>query len=99
MLGDGFKPTVIKEPLNINNTIVDIVPHKTGSLSDIDSAIFVKYIDSQKVHTVLNINDIVIDEGILSSLEGKLNDVDIFLCTYTEQALIHKLISLKIVQI
>ena len=83
MLGDGFKPTVIKEPLNINNTIVDIVPHKTGSLSDIDSAIFVKYIDSQKVHTVLNINDIVIDEGILSSLEGKLNDVDIFLCTYT----------------
>jgi UDP-MurNAc hydroxylase len=83
MLGDGLKPIVIKEPLNINNTIVDIVPHKTGSLSDIDSAIFVKYTDNEKVHTVLNINDIVIDEGILSSLEGKLNDVDIFLCTYT----------------
>lgn len=83
MLGDGFKPTVVKEPLDINNTVVDVVPHKTGSLSDIDSAIFVKYADNEKVHTVLNINDIVIDEGILSSLEGKLNDVDIFLCTYT----------------
>ncbi len=83
MIGDGFKPCIVKESLKFHQTEIEVIPHKTGSLSDIDSAIFVKYYDDKKTHTVLNINDIVVDEGILSSLKGKLEDIDIFLCTYT----------------
>ena len=44
MRGDGFMPIVLNEILTIGKTSIEIIPHKTGSASDIDSAIIVKYI-------------------------------------------------------
>ena len=84
MRADGIEPTILKDKLTIGNTTIEIVPHKTGSISDIDSAIVIKYqSSSNKLHCVVNANDIIFDEGMRSSLMSVANEVDILLCGYT----------------
>ncbi len=84
MRADGMQPTILKDKLTIGNTTVEIVPHKTGSISDIDSAIVIKYYSSsKKQHCVVNANDIIFDEGMSSNLKSIANEVDILLCGYT----------------
>jgi UDP-MurNAc hydroxylase len=81
----GIVPTIVDQPLNIGNTSIQIVPHKTGSISDIDSAIVIKYLSSasQKKHCVVNANDIIFDEEMRSNLKQIAGEVDILLCGYT----------------
>jgi len=84
MRADGIEPTILKDKLVIGNTTVEIVPHKTGSISDIDSAIVIKYqSSSNKLHCVVNANDIIFDEEMRSNLKSVANEVDILLCGYT----------------
>ena len=84
MRADGIQPTILKDKLKIGNTSVEIVPHKTGSISDIDSAIVIKYQSvSNKLHCVVNANDIIFDEHMHNNLKSVANDVDILLCGYT----------------
>ena len=58
MKADGIEATILIEPLVIGNTMIEILPHKTGSISDIDSAIIVKLLGGEKHHCVVNVNDI-----------------------------------------
>ena len=84
MRADGIEPTILNDKLTIGNTTVEIVPHKTGSISDIDSAIVIKYqSSSNKLHCVVNANDIIFDEEMRSNLKFVANEVDILLCGYT----------------
>ncbi len=85
MKRDGFTPTIIdqKKGLIIGNTSIFIIPHVTGSLSDIDSAISVKYNDNQKEHVVLNVNDIIMDNEFVKKLRNSFPNIDILLCGYT----------------
>jgi UDP-MurNAc hydroxylase len=84
MRADGIEPTILNEKLTIGNTTVEIVPHQTGSISDIDSAIVVKYQSSnEKIHCVVNANDIIFDQGMRDKLKSIANEVDILLCGYT----------------
>jgi UDP-MurNAc hydroxylase len=83
MRADGIEATILTEPLTIGKTEIQIIPHITGSISDIDSAIIVKYNDKIKIHCVVNANDIIFDEKMRSDLKVAAGDVDILLCGYT----------------
>lgn len=83
MRADGIEATILKESLVIGNTEIQIIPHLTGSISDIDSAIIVRYKDKNKTHCVVNANDIIFDEKMRSNLKEAAGDVDILLCGYT----------------
>jgi hypothetical protein len=83
MIKDGFHPQVITSTIQIGNTQISILPHKTGSVSDIDSALIIKYDDGLRVHCVVNANDIIFDTAMLESLKFKSGEIDIFLCGYT----------------
>jgi len=84
MRADRIEPTILKNKLTIGNTTIEIVPHKTGSISDIDSAIVIKYSSNEnKIHCVVNANDIIFDEDMRSNLKSVANEVDILLCGYT----------------
>lgn len=81
---DGIEPTIVDGPLVFGRTSVEIIPHVTGSESDIDSAIVIKYKDSRgRVHCVVNANDIVFDDGMTGRLKAVCGEVDILLCGYT----------------
>ncbi|MEB3214375.1 MAG: hypothetical protein VKL39_23700 [Leptolyngbyaceae bacterium] len=84
MKADGIKATVLIDPLLIGNTMIEILPHKTGSISDIDSAIIVKFLDSKnRTHCIVNANDIIFDDFMKASLKQCAGAVDILLCGYT----------------
>jgi UDP-MurNAc hydroxylase len=84
MKSDGIEPLILKERLVIGETIIEIVPHKTGSISDIDSAIIVKYKSKDhKNHCIVNANDIIFDDEMRSKLKFIAENVDILLCGYT----------------
>ena len=84
MRADGIESTVLKEVLALGNTTIQIVPHQTGSISDVDSAIIVKYYSNMnKTHCVVNANDIIFDEQMRTNLKSIATDVDILLCGYT----------------
>lgn len=84
MKADGIEATILIEPLIIDNTTIEILPHKTGSISDIDSAIIVKFRDSQnRTHCIVNANDIIFDDAMKASLKQCAGAVDILLCGYT----------------
>ena len=85
MKSDGLIPTIIDETkgMDIGNTSIIILPHDTGSISDIDSAISVKYKNHQKEHVVLNVNDIIMDSKFIKKLRGLFPSIDILLCGYT----------------
>jgi UDP-MurNAc hydroxylase len=84
MKADGIEATILIEPLVIENTVIQIIPHKTGSISDIDSAIIVKFRDSKKrTHCIVNANDIIFDDAMKVLLKQCAGDIDILLCGYT----------------
>jgi len=83
MRGDGIECTILTNPLTIGNTEIQIMPHETGSIGDIDSAIVVKYNSSNKTHCVVNANDIIFDENTRNTLKSISGNVDILLCGYT----------------
>jgi UDP-MurNAc hydroxylase len=83
MRADGIEATILKEPLSIGNTELQIIPHRTGSLSDIDSAIVIKYKTTNKTHCLVNANDIIFDEPMRQTLKDAAGEVDILLCGYT----------------
>jgi len=80
---DGLATTVLREPMIIGNTRIEIIPHKTGSQSDIDSAIIVTYFDGRRTHCVVNANDIIFDDAMIEKLRGAAGPVDVLLCGYT----------------
>lgn len=83
MRADGIVPTILETTKTIGNTSIDILPHKTGSSSDIDSALIVKYFDGYRNHCVVNANDIIFDDSMISTLKDSAQKVDILLCGYT----------------
>lgn len=84
MRADGIEATILTEKLTVGKTTVEIIPQKTGSISDIDSAIIVKYqATNDKTHCVVNANDIIFDEEMRTQLKSAANEVDILLCGYT----------------
>jgi UDP-MurNAc hydroxylase len=83
MRADGLTPTIVDLPMRIGQTTVEFVPHRTGSASDIDSAIIVRYDDGIRSHCVLNVNDIVFDAAAIHALKERVGDIDILLCGYT----------------
>ena len=83
MSAEGISYTVLKEPLTIGNTELEIVPDKTGSISDIDSALIIRYRDKLKTHCVVNANDIIFTENMRRKLKEIAGPVDILLCGYT----------------
>jgi UDP-MurNAc hydroxylase len=83
MRGDGFKPTVLAGPRSIGQTRLEIVPHRTGSKFDIDSALIVKFQNGGRTHCVVNANDIVFEDSMLEVLKDRAGDTDILLCGYT----------------
>jgi len=84
MRADGINPTILSTPLEIGSTSIEIIPHKTGSISDIDSAMVLKYRSSaDKTHCVVNANDIIFDDEMRQKLKNTAGDVDILLCGYT----------------
>tara|TARA_B100001540_G_scaffold295285_1_gene295935 strand:+ start:685 stop:1971 length:1287 start_codon:yes stop_codon:yes gene_type:complete len=85
MRGDGLIPTIIdeKKGMVVGNTIISILPHDTGSISDIDSAISVKYKNHKKENVVLNVNDIIMDAKFIKKLGTLFPSIDILLCGYT----------------
>lgn len=83
MRADGFTPTILDQPLRIGQTNIEILPHKTGSISDIDSAIIIKYAADQRTHCVVNANDIIFDDATIAELKNVAGEVDILLCGYT----------------
>src|SRR5262249_12090400 len=80
---DGLATTVLREPVIIGNTRIEIIPHKTGSQSDIDSAIIVKSFDGRRTHCVVNANDIIFDDAMIEKLRDAASPVDVLLCGYT----------------
>jgi len=86
MRADNIVPTILENKILVGNTSIEIVPHKTGSISDIDSAIVVKYkSNDKKIHCIVNANDINFDTDdlMLKNLKNIAGDVDILLCGYT----------------
>lgn len=83
MNGDGFQFEVCDTPIKIGKTSLEIMPQKTGSVFDVDSAIVIKHDDGNRVHCVVNSNDIVFDENTLLTLKKIAGEVDILLCGYT----------------
>jgi UDP-MurNAc hydroxylase len=83
MRAEGFQATVLKEPLSFGATNVTILPHKTGSISDIDSALIVEYHDGTRVHRVANANDIIFDDDMIRVFKTHALAADILLCGYT----------------
>jgi UDP-MurNAc hydroxylase len=84
MRADGFEPCVLTEPLHIGSTTIRILPCRTGSISDIDSAIIIQYTDrAQRVHCVVNTNDVIFDDSLRCKLKALAGDVDILLCGFT----------------
>ncbi len=83
MRTDGFKPEICSGPVTIGDTRVEIIAHRTGSASDIDSAILLKLRAPDRVHCVVNANDIIFDDAMRRTLKEAAGDVDILLCGFT----------------
>ena len=84
MRADGIEPTVLREKQTVGRTSIQILPHKTGSISDVDSAIIIKYQPKFGApHCVVNVNDIIFDDEMLHKVKTEAGEVDILLCGYT----------------
>ena len=83
MQADGVRGTVLAEPMRVGNTVLEIVPHATDSLSDIDSALIVRFETPGREHVVVNVNDIIFDPPMLEKMKAKAPLIDILLCGYT----------------
>lgn len=66
---DGLNERLlVANNLEIGNTRVRIIPNKTGSISDIDSALVVASDDSKKA--VLNVNDCIYNDAFYSTINS-----------------------------
>lgn len=83
MGADGIKATVLQSPREIGRTRIEILPHKTGSVSDIDSAMIIQYTGTTRRHCVVNANDIIFDDATIATLKQAAGEVDVLLCGYT----------------
>jgi UDP-MurNAc hydroxylase len=85
MKGDGIACDIVgaDEVRRIGRTLISIMPHATGSLSDIDSALIVKYEADDRLHCVVNSNDIIFDAASREELKTRSGSVDILLAGYT----------------
>jgi UDP-MurNAc hydroxylase len=83
MQADGILPTIITNKIQICNTSVEIIPHRTGSINDIDSILVLKFNDDKKVHCVVNANDAVFDEELIYKLNNASSVIDVLMCGYT----------------
>jgi UDP-MurNAc hydroxylase len=83
MRADGFNPTILKEPLEIGSTTIKVIPHQTGSIADIDSAIIVKYRDGTREHCVANANDVIFEDNMTHVMDRECRGCDVLLCGYT----------------
>ncbi|MFZ0421190.1 MAG: MBL fold metallo-hydrolase [Candidatus Sulfotelmatobacter sp.] len=83
MRADGFKPTILKPSIDIGSSRITIVPHRTGSISDIDSALIFRYFDGKREHCVVNGNDVIFDDEMIAALKESAYEPDILLCGYT----------------
>jgi UDP-MurNAc hydroxylase len=83
MRADKLQPTILQEPRTVGDTVIEILPHRTGSTADIDSAIVLKYRTDDREHCVVNANDIVFDDAIMSAVKKAAGTPDILLCGYT----------------
>ena len=83
MRADGIKATVLSQPRTIGNTSIQIVPHKTGSVADVDSLMVVKYFDGHRWHCVANANDIIFDDDMVGTVREVAGQPDVLLCGYT----------------
>lgn len=83
ILSDGFTPRILKEPMVVGKTTVQILPHDTNSNSDIDSSIIVQFVSKDdRKHCVVNTNDIVFDEVMLGKVKSAAEEIDILLCGF-----------------
>jgi UDP-MurNAc hydroxylase len=73
----------LREPRKIGNTSIEILPHQTNSISDIDSAIIIKYFDGDREHCLVNTNDVIFDDAMIHILKRTVNEPDILFCGYT----------------
>lgn len=83
MRADGFNPTILKEAMKIGSTTIKIIPHCTGSIADIDSAIIVKYFDGEREHCVANANDVIFEDNMTRAMAQEARGCDVLLCGYT----------------
>ena len=84
MKADGFSQEVLDGPLSIGATSVTVLAHKTGSVSDIDTAIVIQFQTSARTHTVVNCNDVIMDQSFRDQIkETAGNDIDVCLLGYT----------------
>ena len=83
MHADGFAASILQEPRQVGTTRFEIVPHKTGSSSDIGAALIVNYTDAQRTHCVVNSNDIIVGDAMSSEPRGMARDADILLGEHT----------------
>jgi UDP-MurNAc hydroxylase len=67
LASDGFQDHLeISNELLIGDTLIKIIPNRTGSFSDIDSALIVSSLKSRK--SVLNINDCLLNQNFCDSI-------------------------------
>ena len=83
MRADGFKPAILREPLKVGTTTIKIIPHRTGSISDIDSAVIIRYFDGVREHMIANANDVIFDDPMIALMKEHAYQPDILLCGYT----------------
>ena len=83
MPAHGLRESVVSSALIIGDTQLQVLPHRTGAMSDVDSALIVKYFDGNRTHWVVNSNDIVFDESFAKRLKEESGEIDILFCGYT----------------
>src|ERR1700678_1925237 len=83
MRADVFKPTIAKHNVNIGSSRITVIPHRTGSISDIDSALVFRYSDGTREHCVVNANDVIFDDEMIAVMKDAAYEPDLLLCGYT----------------
>jgi UDP-MurNAc hydroxylase len=82
--GDDLKATILKKKIEIGMTSIEIFPHQTGSDSDIDSVLVLKYKDEYRTHCLVNTNDVVFDDLFRKKIkESAGEEIDLYLGSYT----------------
>jgi len=99
MESDGLKGTICKNKIEIGMTSIEILPHQTGSDSDIDSVLILKYKDKNRVHCLVNANDVVFNDSFRKKIKKAAGKIDLYLGVTPLQALILKHTSKKMIQI
>ena len=83
MEGDHLQATIVKNKIEIGMTSIEIFPHQTGSASDIDSVLILKYQDKNRVHCLVNANDVVFNDSFRKKIKEAAGEIDLYLGSYT----------------